>query len=405
MKAYNDTDMQKFYCPCPKCGEMQVLLWSDEDGNYRVKWDKDEKGTPLPDTAYYECPKCKARLDDQDRIWMVKNGEWRAEKEFDGKMGFWVNELYSPWSNLSGIVREFLDVKKDPQRLKVWVNTTLAEIFEERGEAPQWESIFMRREQYQRGIVPEHGLLLVAGVDVQKDRVEVEIVAYGRGKESWSVDYRIFSGDISSGDPFRQLDNLLEESFEHENGGNIKIRMLAIDSGYATQEVYNWTRKYPINKVMAIKGQDSSNSMVGSPKAVDIMIDGRKYKRGVKYWPLGVGLLKSELYGFLRMAPDNGVYPPGFCHFPDYEEEFFKQLTAESLKIINRRFMWNKDRERNEALDCRNYARGAAAVLGMDIFTDETWVLLEKAAKLKVDNKIIIHPKKRKKVLSKGITV
>jgi len=403
-KEFLLTDQRYFFVPCPKCGKFQKLEWKTADGKYCVRWDKDKKGKHLPKTAYYECQNCSAHLNDRDIRRMVKKGKFIATAPFNGKAGFFINEIYSVYVKLSETVQNFFDVKDDPMQLKTWFNTALAQIFFDRGEAPQWEHIFMRREQYIKGIIPKGGLLLVAGADVQKDRIEVEIVAYGRDKESWSVDYCVFSGDVATGEPFKKLDELMNETFEHELGGALKIRMLAVDSGYATQDVYNWTRKYPANRVMAIKGRDNLNAIVGNPKAVDILTDGKKYKRGVKYWPLGVGLLKSELYGFLRLVPGD-EFPPGYCHFPDYDEEFFKQLTAESLHIINRRFMWTKDRARNEALDCRNYARGAATVLGIDVFTEETWRALEKLVRTKIKNQIITPKKIRKKMLSKGITI
>lgn len=409
-KAFQLTDRRYYFVPCPKCGEFQTLKWKDKvTGKYRVKWDKDKNGKPLPHTAYYECEHCEAHLTDADIIWMVRRGEWRATAAFNGKAGFHINELYSPWVKLSETVENFLESHKDPELLKVWTNTALGEIFEERGDAPQWERLYMRREKYEIGRIPAGGLLLVAGADVQKDRVEVEIVAYGRGRQSWSIDYRIISGGTATGEWRQILDDLMQERFPHELGGSAPIRMIAVDSGFDTQAVYNWVRKYPPNRAMAVKGIHSLGAILGTPRLVDVMIDGKKMTKGAKFWPVGVSVLKTELYGLLRLEKkEDGTFPDGFCHFPEYDEEYFKGLTAEEMHIIARGFEWKKIRERNEPLDIRNYARAGATAYGIDRFTEDTWKALENemrpvpAVPVKKPQG---HKKRAGNILSRGITI
>lgn len=412
-KEFLLSDQRYYFVPCINCGEYQKLLWKDRDENkYYVRWELDSRDKYIKGSAYYECKYCERHLTDSDILWMVKKGVWRPSKKFQGRAGFNLNELYSPFVTLDETVRTFFDVKNDVERLKTWVNTALNEIFIERGDAPPWEQIYIRREKYEKGIIPEGGLLLVAGCDVQKDRIEVEIIAYGRGKESWSVDYRIISGEVAAGKPFEKLDELLEENFSHINGSHLSIRMLAIDSGYETQAVYNWARKYPYDRVMAVKGTDLLSTVLGGPRNTDIFINGKKFKKGMKYWPIGVSILKSELYGLLRLEKKkDGSFPLGYCHFPEYDEEYFKQLTAESLKIVKTRtnkkiFRWEVDYTRNEALDVRNYGRAAAAALGLDRFTERTWKLLEEEMKIKIDQSASLVPaRKKKKVISRGIDI
>jgi phage terminase large subunit GpA-like protein len=407
-KAFQLTDKRYYFVPCPKCGEFQTLKWKDKvTGKYRVKWDKDSRGRPLSHTAYYECEHCEAHLTDADIIWMVRRGEWRATAPFNGKAGFALNEIYSPWVKLRETVENFLEAEKDPELLKVWVNTALGEIFEERGDAPEWEKLFMRREKYEIGKIPAGGLLIVAGADVHKDRIEVEVIAYGRGRQSWSVEYIVISGDVSGGEPFIRLDELMQKRYPHELGGSAPIRMIAVDSGFDTQAVYNWVRKYPPNRAMAIKGVHSLGVILGTPKLVDVMIDGKKYTRGAKYWPVGVSVLKTELYGLLRLEKTGDVFPDGYCHFPEYDEEFFKGVTAEELHIIARRFEWRQIREYNHPLDARNYGRAAAAALGIDRFTEESWKALEAEMRPQpvVQVKKPLYKKRGGNILSRGITV
>jgi phage terminase large subunit GpA-like protein len=381
-KLYNESDRRKYYVPCPRCGGFQVLKWQ------RLKWDAGN-----PQGAWYECEHCDEKIYNHEKEQMLRHGEWRSEaKNYKGKTaGFHLSSLYSPvgWFSWGEMATMFVEAKNNIELLKVFVNTCLGETWEERGESPEWEKLFFRRENYEIGKIAKGGLFLTAGADIQKDRIEVQIIAWGRNKENWSVDYRIFAGDtaLPNSDCWQRLDDLMNESFENENGVWTNIRCLAIDTGYNTQTVYNWCRKYPINRVMPIKGQESLAVMVGQSKAVDVIIDGRKKARALKLWHIGVSIIKTELYGWLRLEkPDAGEnYPSGYCHFPEYEEEYFKQLTAEHLLIKEvkgrKTFNWEKLRERNEVLDTFVYARAAAAFLQMDRFREEHWKQLEKVMK------------------------
>jgi phage terminase large subunit GpA-like protein len=136
---------------------------------------------------------------------------------------------------------------------------------------------------------------------------------------------------------------------------------------------------------VVIKGDSRAAAPVSQPSPVDVGPRGKHVKFGVSVWPVNSSMLKEELYRWLhldRPTEESGdPYPPGYCHFPRYSEEFFKQLTAEQLvtKIVKgyRRTEWQKTRDRNEALDARNYARAAAAVYGMDRFVEVSWRTLE----------------------------
>jgi phage terminase large subunit GpA-like protein len=165
------------------------------------------------------------------------------------------------------------------------------------------------------------------------------------------------------------------------------INCFAIDSGYATTEVYEWARKQG-NKVLVVKGDVRAEGVLGAASPVDVGPHGTKSKYGIKVWPVNSGMAKEELYRWLKLERptdedlEKGVaFPPGYCHFPKYSEEYFKQITAEQLvtKTVKgyRRTEWQKMRERNEALDCRVYARAAAAHLGMDRFQDHHWEKIE----------------------------
>lgn len=392
-----DSMRMRFYVPCPRCGEYQVLKWN------RVVWS--EFGLP-PEKAAYLCEHCGDKIYNYEKDFMLPRGEWRPDNpDYSGKrIGFHLSSLYSPvglgysWGEMAKL---FVESSKNQELLKVFVNLYLGETFRDKTETPDWEKLYHRsRGGHARGIVPSRGLILVAGADVQKDRIEVEVVAYGRNLESFSVDYYVFPGETDNleGEAWRQLDLLLSHSFQHEDGVTMQIATLAIDTGYATQTVYNWCRKYSINHVMPVKGKYSASTMLGHPRAVDVMdqATGKQKKRALKLWNIGVSIIKQELYGWLRLSPpDVGqLHSPGYCHFPEYEEEYFRQLTAETVKTVHSKgrilYEWENIRpsKRNEALDCRVYARAAAALLQLDRFNSNIWDQVEQT----------IFPEGRRKV-------
>jgi phage terminase large subunit GpA-like protein len=386
-REFLQTDQRYFFVPCPHCNFKQTLKFAN------LKYEKDESGKIAE--VFYICEECGATIEEHEKTRMLENGEWRAEKPQDNpkNVGFHLNSLYSPvgWFGWEEICTLWELAQRDVDKLKVVVNTIFAETWELRGEAPAWETIYRRREKYKLTTVPMGGLFLTAGVDVQKDRLEIEVVAWGREKNSYSVDYQVILGDTSTLIPWSLLDKYLDYAFPHEAGVNLSILRMGIDSGFNTQEVYSYCRKYNDTlRVMATKGQESLQTPLGQPRAVELSMAGKKFQRALKLWLVGTSILKSELYRNLRQDPplnEGQEYPYGYCHFPEYGEEFFKQLTAEELitKKNNKGYThteWQKKRERNEALDCRIIARAMAASLGYDRMTDKQFSILERQLKI-----------------------
>ena len=377
--AYEESDQRKYWVPCPTCREFQILKFA------QLRWPKGD-----PQSAVYVCEHCGQEIRNHQKQSMLARGEWRAGAKGDGRTaGFHISSLYSPvgWFSWGDAAKQFEQAQKNPALLQVFVNTVLGETWTLLGEAPEWQKLYDRREDYKVGLVPRGGLFLTAGADVQKDRIEVEIAAWGRGKESWSVDYRVFEGDTSRAAVWEKLTGLLNESFTTESGLELPIMQLAVDSGFATIEVYQWARRQG-GRVLVIKGDSRTPSLIGSASPVEVGPMGAKLKRGVRVWPVNSGMAKEELYRWLRQdrPTDEDVakgipFPSGYCHFPRYSEEYFKQITAEQLvtKIVKgyRRHEWQKMRERNEALDCRVYARAAAGRVGIDRFQEKHWGDLE----------------------------
>lgn len=406
-RLFERGDMRYYHVPCPHCQHPQVLKWEN------LKWDKGQ-----PETAHFICesPDCCdpetgeiRRIEYRWQRWMVEEADRRnlaGDKRYGwvatnpdaeprhASFHIWAAYSYSPNATWEQLAREWMESHKIIEERKTFINTVLGLPYKGEGDAPDWKRLYDRRENYARNVVPAGGLILFAGVDVQKGYIAVEIVAYGQRKESWSVDYRIIPGDTSQVDgpnsPFARLDDLLGEWFDHELGGKLQIRMLGIDSGYNTSIVYEWVYRHASNRVFAIDGRDTYQMVVGQPKKVQVNTRGKKAGRSVKLWPVGVSLVKTEIYGWLKQdkptAESGDILPHGYCHFPEYSEEYFRGITAEEIvpRLVKgfRRYQWEKVYDRNEPLDCRVYARAMAYLAGVDRFDDEQWQELAEAVKV-----------------------
>jgi len=376
--AYAATDQRVYELPCPECGDYHALRWKD------IVW------TDLgrePDNAAWVCPSCGSITEHSHKASMLANGAWRATADGPPRVaGFHLSGLYSPWVSWGSIAAEFMQAKQTAERLKVWTNTRLGETFADIADAPDWRRLAERAEDYEPSTVPAGGVVLTAGADVQDDRIEVEVVAWGRARESWSVDHRVLVGDPVQPDVWRRLDALLEERFPTAAGGALQIRRLCIDTGgHHVSDVHEWAARHPGERVMAIQGRDSLATAIGTPTTVDVNLrSGKRKPRGGRLWPVGVSLLKSRLFAWLASDPPRAdeEMPHGFCHFPKYGDEYFKQLCAErKVKRKTRtgyiKFEWEKVRERNEVLDCRVYAMAAMETLRLDRWSETDWQAAE----------------------------
>lgn len=363
-REFEETDKNYYHVPCPHCGGMQPLVFAN------LKWDEGK-----PDTVKYKCVHCGELIAERHKVEMLANGQWvpsKPERVNPDVIGFHLNSLYSPygWHSWKQIVRDFLAAKDNQSKLKVFINTTLGETWAERGEAPPYKNLYNRREQYKINEVPADVCFLTAGVDVQRDRLELEIVGWCADKRSYSIDYRILDGDTAGTKVWAKLAEVLAERWPRRDGMEFPIRLMAVDSGYNTTHVYTFCRRFGVDRVVPIKGQDNLGMAVSPPKTVDVTKAGKKVGK-LRQWNVGVSFLKGELYAALRLEKDSdGTPPPNYCHFPEYDEHYFRGLTAEEqVKRIVRgypKYQWVKRYERNEPLDCRIYARAAAVIIGLD---------------------------------------
>ncbi len=391
-REYELSDQQRYHVPCPHCGERQHLEFE------RLRW---EPGRP--ETVAYVCIACGSLIEERHKTWMMdeRNGaawvatapeEQIAEARKAGVVGFHISGLYSPlgWLSWEDIARSWEGAKGNEAALKTLKNTVLGETWQERGEAPEWQRLYERREDWHLGTAPEPVLVLTAGADVQRDRIEIDIWGWGRDLESWLVDHVVLEGDTARPEVWQDLTEFLSETWPHKGGGRMALARLAIDTGdgMTTDAVYAWVRKAGQGQVIAVKGVAGfdRSTPVDGPSYVEATEGGRKLRRGVKLWKVAGAVFKSETYRFLRLSPPTDEqreagegWPAGFVHLPrGTTSEWVKQLTAEQLMTIKtkqgfQKLEWQKTRDRNEALDCRVYARAAAWLMGIDRWDNRRW--------------------------------
>ena len=235
-REYEASDQRRFFVPCPHCGEKQWLKFE------RLRWEKGK-----PETAAYTARAASSRSPSTTRRRCWQQGEWRptATSVDPLTIGFHLSSLYSPvgWLSWERIAREWEACQTSDEAKRSFINTVLGETWAETGEAPDWQRLYERREDFRRGTVPAGGLFLTAGADVQKDRIEVSIWAWGRGLESWLIDHVVIDGRPGTGSGVGELTELLGETWPHPSGTFLGLAKLAIDTGYESPAVYAWARR------------------------------------------------------------------------------------------------------------------------------------------------------------------
>lgn len=373
-------DQRRYFVACPKCRASQYLKWS------RLHWegrrsttiadaelDRAEDAEHKPSTARYACEACDAKWDDGQRVAAIRNAEaeghgWRATRPSRGHASFHGPEMLSTFRRLGDIVQSYLDKLKIDD-LQSFVNVSLAETYEERGEKTEPQGLEAKAEEY-AAQVPLGGVYLTAGVDMQMDRLECEIVAWGVGEESWSIDYKVLWGDPLGDEVWQELEDHLTQSWTHESGKELSVQATCVDTGGTsgmTQAAYDWLAGRTGRRIFGIKGVPGwGRPIVEKPQRK------RSGKKARKVDLFLVGVDEAKLVHMRRLAAtmeNKTGAGAGVCHFPaDRNAEWYRQLTAE--KLITRYVKgqpvrsWVKpDRARNEGTDCRIYALAALKIL------------------------------------------
>lgn len=338
------------FVPCEDCGHYQRLEW------HNVRWDA---GAALT-SAHYVCCECGSIWDDPKRWRSLKFIEYRPTAKFRGVKGFHINEIYSPWVKLGEMAQAFLDAKDDSETLKTFINTSLGQPFEYDAEKVDAHQLMARAEDWGEK-APDDVLVVTAGVDVQADRLEVEIVGWGVEEESWSLAYHIMYGDPSGPELWKELDELLLTSIERSDGSLLPIHAACVDhGGHHAGAVSNFVRDRLRRRVFAIKGMAGPGKPIWPKRAT-------KTKLNINLFVIGVDPAKDAIYAKFKVKEAG----PGYCHFPEgRDHQYFDQITAEQIetkyvKGFPTRVYLLPSGRRNEALDVRVYAYAALQSLNV----------------------------------------
>jgi len=376
-------DQRHFYVPCPACGHMQVLRWD------RLLYSADFS------TVHYQCAgsDCDVLIEEHHKSEMLAKGEWRAHAKGDGEtVSFHLNALYAPlgWHSWAMLAREFEEAKRaqdrgDLEPMQVFYNTRLAEVWDSAVEQTKAEVLQARalQEDYVLGTLPVGALALTASVDVQANRLELMVMAWGTGMERWVVDHQVIPGDPADERTWSLLDERLKVRYRHPCGVSLGILATGIDSGgHHTHEVYQFARVRRWRNVFALKGASKPGRPVIAqrPSQVDVTWKGQTERNGAELWIVGTDTAKDWIYN--RYSFDKG---PGALHFAkDLPDEFFQQCVAER-KVARyvkgyKRIEWVKGKaDRNEALDLMVYNLAMANFLGLHRYGEQDWDKLRQA--------------------------
>ncbi len=356
---YMNGTQEEWHTECPHCHTYNYIRFSD------IHFEKEDYKNERGDEDFrvlkvvWECPTCKREIPEHvaKRLpakWVSKN----PKAINNGIRSFRLNAFMSPWSDWKDIVRKFLKAKNDPEKLKTFYNTMLGESWEIHTNSGLDEKLYNRREHYDAE-VPSGVLLLTMGIDTQDNRLEYEVVGWDRNAQSWGISRGIIPGRADAPGVWEEVDALLDHQWKLKNGMKMKILATFMDSGgHFTQDVYKQCAKRQTKRIWPIKGEGGEGKQYCRPmKKSTGRNEGMKFIIGVDD---GKGGIMYEA----------GIENPGpnYMHFPidyraGYDKEYFKGLISEQMVIHRVRgrsvAAWEKIHERNEPLDCRNYARAA----------------------------------------------
>jgi phage terminase large subunit GpA-like protein len=347
---YEKGSRGRYHVPCPFCGHLQHLQW----GQLMFTFD----GVKRPEDAAYQCAGCGALIPERYKTWMMDpvRARWIHEDPDNPVRSFHLNLLYQPygwaypWARLAQEWLAANDKLKagDPRDLKTFTNTILAETWEEKGEKVEHSELYQRRETYEAPC-PAGVLVLTAAVDVQDDRLEAEIVGWGKDEEAWSIEYRRFAGSPGQPQVWKDLTDWLQLRREHADGIALRVEAVGVDTGgHHTKEAYWYVGRYR-GRAYALKGSNQHGAPFIPPRPKTQ----RRFR--LQLHQIGTVAGKDTLFPRFKLAAPG----PGYMHWPnrpEYDEEYFAQLASEEKRHKYDRgvqigYYYKKIRTRNEALD------------------------------------------------------
>ena len=356
-KAYEAADIRyRFEMPCPHCGKSIAFQFAN------IKWPRDQFGEADPTVvqyqSYYECEYCKGRIDDRQKMQMMRAGEWKPLNQRRGRprsVAFQINSIYSPWLTFGMVAVEFLTSKDDPETLMNFVNSWLGEPWEDKAATMDSEAVQNRRSDIPMGIVPSWAQIITAGVDVQKRGFYWTIRAWG---------YRMTSQNIAHGwaESFEEIEAIMNKVWPDEDGDlKWQVNLCAIDSGYSTEDVYDFCLQ---NSDWCVPVKGAVTQKVGrfTRSAIDAI--GKQY-HGQALYIVNGDSYKDLIAARLRRPLGRGCW----MAYAESDLEYAEQVTAEhkiaTVKGGRRMESWvpKTSHAQNHYLDAEVYAACAADLL------------------------------------------
>ncbi|WP_081628562.1 terminase gpA endonuclease subunit [Novispirillum itersonii] len=379
---WNDSDQREFFVPCHHCGHEQVLDWRNKDGTFRVRWERDEVDRPLFHTAQYYCSSCGEGWNDTERKKNINRGEWRATRSGGQWIGFRFPTLLSDLTSLERLAMDWESTKTGGlNALQSFVNNKLAEWWSDAGARPDVIKLNDRVESYSPQTIPNEVVALTCGADVQKDRIELEIVGWGAGLESWCIDYRVIPLPPEDPEAWDQLKTIISQQYTRVDGVVLPVKLTFVDTSYESTNVTNQIERLnriapKTGPILGVRGSNTYDSPIISQRITELKGNGRKVLT------VGVSKAKEQVYTSLEIEPlldeitkqiQSGKN--GYCHFPEHlPDNYFRMLTAEEKKSKTdpktgrkTHYWYCASGVRNEALDCRVYALAAAYSLTLNM--------------------------------------
>ena len=364
-QGWLNADVQyRYYVPCPHCGEMQQLEFK------QIKWPEEADINLARDSAWYECKFCHERIDNRQKTQMLRDGEWRAEKKQSGKahkVAFHLSSLYSPWLTFGDVAAKFLSSRDTPSLLMNFINSWLAEPWVDKSSRMQSDVVMEKQLPYDRGRVPADAQLITCGVDVQLDHFWYSVRAWGPHLTSWLVDY----GRLET---WTDVETVINRDYPDVNGVVRNINLACVDSGYNTDEVYEFCAQH-MDVTVPSKG-----SATALKSRYNVTVIDRVKGFGMRLYTFDPNQLKSFIAS--RMSIDPGSQG-SWNVYRDIDREYCDQICAEQLvekkdKKGRITTSWEKisSHAANHLLDCETNNALAAEILGvrylMEPQTDNT---------------------------------
>lgn len=392
-RAFARSDQRFYLVPCPHCGHEAPLTWE----NFRRNLDPERLHA-----ACFSCDACGAVIEHGDKERIVAAGRWQATNPRGDHPGFHLWRAYAPqrdWASiavsyaqvmgwtrltLTGDTEAELATTVEAETEQVFWNDVLGLPFEQASKGPDWEKLRDRvelapeEEGLPPGIIPAGGFVLTAGVDCQLDRMEIQIVAFGRDYRRHVVDYRVIPHHIGDEEGRTALDAMMKSAWRTSLGRRYPIDMLAIDAGAYTEDVWSWAKRYPWNRVIIVKGASSQTGPILAPQRQDRRPGGRSRRAQKRAWLVNVSQMKADFYAWLAKDDPLERGHVGFARA--LGDEYYRMVTAE-VRVLKRSragvvtSAWElaEPGRRNEALDTMLYAEAAARQKGWASLTDEQW--------------------------------